>query len=117
MYISSGEGKYGVEPDIFEVEKIMRAKPDIVTAGKEFRFKPSFMSLIRKDVIIDIGWRIGGRYEYNSSGGGGKNFLLSPKRGVCSITIIIKDGYNNDAIQNEPGDWCLQRMKPFEYKY
>ncbi|GKX43682.1 hypothetical protein SOASR015_27160 [Pectobacterium carotovorum subsp. carotovorum] len=70
LYISSGEGKYGVEPDISEVEKIMRAEPEVVAVGKEFRFKPSFMSLIRKDVAIDIGWRTDGRYEYNSIGGG-----------------------------------------------
>lgn len=75
------------------------------------------MSLIRKDTEIDIGWRIGGRYTYNSTGGGGQNFLLSSTDGACFVSIEIHDGFNNLVVKNAPGGLCLNNIKLFRYQY
>ena len=69
LFVYAGESVYDVDPEPDEVEQIVRSKPDIIASGKKIAFTASFMSLIRKDAAIDIGWRIGGQYEYNSNGG------------------------------------------------
>ncbi|MCS5781097.1 hypothetical protein LNP24_13310 [Klebsiella pneumoniae subsp. pneumoniae] len=48
----------------------------------------------------DIGWRVGGQYEYNAAGSGGQNFILSSKEGVCYASIYIKDDFFKGAIKN-----------------
>lgn len=117
MYIYAGESIYGVEPEPDEVVEIVKSKPDVLASGKELKLTASFMSLIRKDAAIDIGWRIGGQYEYNSTGGGGQNFLLSSSEGACSVSIKIQDGVNKAILDNDSGDVCLKKIKAFQYTY
>lgn len=117
LYIYMDESIYGVEPEPDEVEEIVKSKPEVIAPGKEFKLTASFMSLIRRDAAIDIGWRMGGAYEYNSTGGGGQNFLLSSKEGFCSVAIEIQNGFNNSTLKNAPGGWCLKKLKSFRYQY
>ncbi|UNA36015.1 hypothetical protein LRM35_00320 [Klebsiella variicola subsp. variicola] len=84
---------YNVEPEPDEVARIVRSKPEIIAPGKSVKIKASFTSLIRKDAALDIGWRVGGQYEYNAAGSGGQNFILSSKEGVCCASIYIKDDF------------------------
>lgn len=117
LFVYAGESVYDVGPEPDEVEQIVRSKPDVIASGKKIAFTASFMSLIRKDAAIDIGWRIGGQYEYNSNGGGGKNFILSSMHGACSVSIEVKDGFNNETLENDSGDLCFKKIKAFKYKY
>lgn len=73
--------------------------------------------MIKDDVVIDIGWRTGTRYEYNAVGGGGRNFLLSSDEGLCSVFIVIQEGYHKDSFEYEDGNACLKGMKLFQHKY
>ncbi|WP_223824763.1 hypothetical protein [Enterobacter bugandensis] len=117
LYIYAGESIYNVDPEPDEVEKIVKAKPEVIAPGGKGEFKASFISLFRKDAAIDIGWRIGGQYEYNSTGGGGQNFILSSKEGACSLSIKIQNGFNNDTLENAPGNMCFKKIKAFKYEY
>jgi hypothetical protein len=117
LFIYAGESIYDADPEPEEVERIVRSKPEILAPGEKGKFSSSFISLIRKDAAIDIGWRVGGQYEYNSTGGGGQNFILSSTAGVCSVSIEINDGFNNEVLENAPGDLCFKKIKAFKYKY
>lgn len=117
LFVYAGESVYGVEPEPDEVERIVRSQPEVIAPGKKFELTASFISLIRNDATIDIGWRIGGQYEYNSTGGGGQNFLLSSTEGACSVSIEIQSGFNNNTLENAPYDLCLKKIKPFQYQY
>ncbi|EIW8844672.1 TPA: hypothetical protein RRI29_004936, partial [Klebsiella pneumoniae] len=77
IFVYAGESIYNVEPEPDEVARIVRSKPEIIAPGKRVKIKASFTSLIRKDAALDIGWRVGGQYEYNAAGSGGQNFILS----------------------------------------
>lgn len=116
LFIYAGESIYDVDPEPEEVERIVRSKPEIIAPGEQYEFTASFISLIRKDAAIDVGWRIGGRYEYNSTGGGGQNFILSSTAGACSVSIKINDGFNN-TLESAPGDLCFKKIMAFKYKY
>jgi len=117
LFIYAGESIYDVDPEPEEVERIVRSKPEVLAPGEKNKFTASFISLIRKDAAIDIGWRIGGQYEYNSTGGGGRNFILSSTAGACSVSIKINDGFNNEILESAPGDLCFKKIKAFKYKY
>lgn len=117
LFIYAGESIYGVDPEPEEVERIVRSKPEIIAPGEKSKFTASFISLIRSDAALDIGWRIGGRYAYNSTGGGGQNFILSSTAGACSVSIKINNGFNNEVLENVPGDLCFKKIKAFKYKY
>lgn len=117
IYVFAGVSVYNVDPDPGEVERIVKAKPEIIAPGGESVFTPSFISLFRKDAAIDISWRVGSQYEYNQTGGGGRNFILSSVEGSCSVLIKIKNGRNDDALESVPGDLCLKKIKAFRYKY
>lgn len=117
LFIYAGESIYDVDPEPEEVERIVRSKPKIIAPGEKSEFTASFISLIRRDAVIDIGWRIGGQYEYNSVGGGGRNFILSSTAGACSVSIKINDGFNNDILEKAPGYLCFKKIKAFNYKY
>ncbi|HFQ8753473.1 TPA: hypothetical protein ACHV3E_002037 [Klebsiella pneumoniae] len=93
IFVYAGESIYNVEPEPDEVARIVRSKPEIIAPGKRVKIKASFTSLIRKDAALDIGWRVGGQYEYNAAGSGGQNFILSSKEGVCYASIYIKDDF------------------------
>ncbi|HEB5032361.1 TPA: hypothetical protein R0E57_005071, partial [Klebsiella pneumoniae] len=93
IFVYAGESIYNVEPEPDEVVRIVRSKPEIIAPGKRVKIKASFTSLIRKDAALDIGWRVGGQYEYNAAGSGGQNFILSSKEGVCYASIYIKDDF------------------------
>lgn len=117
LYIYAGESVYNVEPDPEEVEKIVKSKPEVIAPGGKIEFKSSFISLFIKDAAIDISWRIDGQHEYNSTGGGGQNFILTSLEGVCSVVIKIQNGLNNDTLENGSGDLCLKKIKAFKYEY
>lgn len=117
MFVYAGESIYNIEPAPDEVEGIIRSKPEIIAPGKKMKFTSSFISLMRKDAAIDIGWRVGGKYGYNSNGGGGQNFILSSTGGACAVSIEINDGLNSNTIEKNPGGWCLKKLKAFKYKY
>ena len=117
LFIYAGESIYDVDPEPEEIERIVRSKPKIIAPGQISQFTASFISLIRKDAAIDIGWRIGGQYEYNSTGGGGQNFILSSTAGACSVSIKVNDGFNNEVLENASGDLCFKKIKAFKYKY
>ncbi|WP_313108892.1 hypothetical protein [Atlantibacter sp.] len=117
IFVYAGESIYNIEPEPEEVERIVRLKPKIIASGKKIKITSSFMSLIKKDVAIDIGWRVGGQYGYNSIGGGGQNFILSSIEGVCSVSIEIKDSSSTNIIKNNPGGLCLKKLKEFKYEY
>ncbi|WP_324686699.1 hypothetical protein VN981_14015 [Klebsiella pneumoniae] len=86
-----------------------------VVRTKSYLFNKA--SLIRKDAALDIGWRVGGQYEYNAAGSGGQNFILSSKEGVCYASIYIKDDFFKGAIKNGSSNKCLKKIKAFNYKY
>ncbi|HDK9818598.1 TPA: hypothetical protein PVT08_004922, partial [Klebsiella pneumoniae] len=111
------ESIYNVEPEPDEVARIVRSKPEIIAPGKRVKIKASFTSLIRKDAALDIGWRVGGQYEYNAVGSGGQNFILSSKEGVCYASIYIKDDLFKGAIKNGSSNKCFKKIKAFNYKY
>ena len=117
LYIYAGESVYGVEPEPDEIERIVKSQPEVIAPGKKFELTASFTSLIRNDATIDIGWRIGGQYEYNSTGGGGQNFLLSSTEGVCAVSIEVQSGFNNNTLKNAPDDLCLKKIQSFQYQY
>lgn len=117
LYIFAGESILGVEPEPDEVETIVKSKPEVLLPGKKLKLTASFTSLIKKDATIDIGWRMGGPYEYNSTGGGGQNFLLSSTEGACSVSIEIQEGSDTNTLKNAPGDFCFKKIKSFHYKY
>ncbi|HBR2030419.1 hypothetical protein N5I82_17120 [Klebsiella quasipneumoniae] len=117
IFVYAGESIYNVEPEPDEVARIVRSKPEIIAPGKRVKIKVSFISLFRKDAALDIGWRIGGQYEYNAAGGGGQNFILSTKEGVCYASIYIKDDFVKGMIKNSPGNKCFKKIKAFNYKY
>jgi len=117
LFVYAGESIYNVEPEPEEVERIVRSKPQVIASGKKIKITSSFMSLIRKDAAIDIGWKVGGQYEYNSFGGGGQNFILSSTEGVCSVSIEINDVSSASVIENNFDDLCVKKLKAFKYKY
>lgn len=117
LYIYKTESVYGVEPEPYEVGEIVKSRPRILVAGKKFKLTTSFMSLLKKDAEIDVGWRVGGRYEYNSIGGGSQGFILSSTEGVCSVSIEIQSGLNKNIIKTVAGNMCLKKIKAFNYKY
>lgn len=115
IYLYSSEGVHGLEPTPDEVEKIIRQKPNIIEPGETIKLTLSFMSLIKENIEFNIGWRIGGQYEYNSAGSGGQVFILSPSTGVCSILITVRDGLYNYALNKDPGRFCYKRIMPLGY--
>ncbi|USR60785.1 hypothetical protein NFJ01_21570 [Lelliottia amnigena] len=117
LYLQTDESKFGIEPTPEEVDKIIKTRPDIIVPGGEVRLTTSFFSIISEGYEINIGWLIGGRYSYNATGGGGQNFLLSSKTGVCSAKLTIKPGHNNFEIINEVGGICLKKLSPIKEKY
>ncbi|WP_404680172.1 hypothetical protein [Raoultella terrigena] len=116
IFVYAGESIYDVEPEPDEVDKIVRSKPEIISPGKKIDVTVSLLSLIRRGAAIDIGWRLGGPYDYNSIGGGGRNFILSSSEGVCSVSIKIQ-GVLDNTLENTSGGLCLKKIKPFKYKY
>lgn len=117
VYIYSGESIYGIEPEPEEVERIVKSKPELLAPGKEIKLIASFSTLIKNDATIDIEWRVGGQYEYNSTGGGVQNYFLSSMEGGCFASIDIQDGFNNAVFSDYPGWLCLKKLKRFRYKY
>lgn len=117
VYIYSSESLHGVEPGLDDVEKIKRKSSVVIKPGKVLKIKASFSSLIINGSEIDISWRIGGGYEYNSIGGGWRNFLLSSTDGVCSVVVVILEGYNKDSLKYDSNEYCLKKISPFRYKY
>ena len=117
IFVYAGESIYNIEPEPDEVARIVRSKPEIIAPGKRVKIKASFTSLIRKDAALDIGWRVGGQYEYNAAGSGGQNFILSSKEGVCYASIYIKDDFFKGAIKNGSSNKCLKKIRAFNYKY
>ncbi|MCK1970528.1 hypothetical protein ACP26F_16435 [Franconibacter pulveris 1160] len=117
LYLQADESLFGIEPAPEEVDKIMKARPDIIVPGGELKLTTSFFSVISEGYELNVGWLIGGRYAYNSTGGGGQNFLLSSKTGVCSAQLTIKPGHNNFEIINEVGGVCLKKLSPIKEKY
>lgn len=85
MFVYAGESIYNIEPAPDEVEEIIRSKPEIIAPGKKMKFTSSFISLMRKDAAIDIGWRVGGKYGYNSNGGGAEFYSLLNGRSMCRV--------------------------------
>lgn len=117
LYLQADESVFGIEPTPEEVDKIMKASPGVIVPGGEMRLTTSFSSIISEGYEFNIGWLIGGRYSYNATGGGGQNFLLSSKTGVCSVTLTVKPGYNNVEIINEVGGICLKKLFLIKEKY
>lgn len=117
IYIYAREGVYGVEPEPDEVDEIVKSKPVIIDAGKVLKIKFSFLSLIRHNVTLDVGWLAQNQYAYNATGGGGQNFVFSAEGGVCATTIIVRKGYNNIALKNNTDSLCLKKIIPFNYVY
>lgn len=117
LYLQADESVFGIEPTPEEVDKIMKARPDIIVPGGEIKLTTSFFSIMSEGYEFNVGWLIGGRYSYNATGGGGQNFLLSSKTGVCSAKLIIKPGHNNFEIINEVGGICLKKLSPIKEKY
>ncbi|WP_312995924.1 hypothetical protein [Leclercia sp.] len=60
LFIYAGESIYDVDPEPEEVERIVKSKPKVIAPGEKSEFTASFISLIRRDAAIDIGWRVGG---------------------------------------------------------
>ena len=108
IFVYAGESIYNVEPEPDEVARIVRSKPEIIAPGKRVKIK---------DAALDIGWRVGGQYEYNAAGSGGQNFILSSKEGVCYASIYIKDDFFKGAIKNGSSNKCLKKIRAFNYKY
>ncbi|PVZ79398.1 hypothetical protein C9426_33745 [Serratia sp. S1B] len=116
MYLYSSEGVHGLEPTPDEVRKIIRQKPNIIEPGETIKLTLSFMSLIKENAEFNIGWRIGGQYEYNSMGGGSQAFILSSLIGGCSILLTVHDGVHNYTLRNEPDKFCYKKITPLRYK-
>ncbi|MCL5502009.1 hypothetical protein M5Y49_25455 [Escherichia coli] len=110
LYLHSAESVYGIEPTPEEVNKIMRAHPEIIEPGEEIRIKSSFSSIIMDDYELSIGWSTGGRFEYNSNGGGGLGFNLSSKSNVCSAKLIIQPGYNHFEVIDQAQGICFKKL-------
>ncbi|KLF60501.1 hypothetical protein YA38_23605 [Klebsiella aerogenes] len=117
IYILSDENVIGIEPEPEEVEIIMKRKPEVIEPGGIIRLTPSFKYLWRKNLMLNIGWAVGGRYAYNSSGSGGINVILSNTKGSCSLHLIIRQGYNNYVMQSEDGIFCLKKLIHVNYIY
>ncbi|MDJ0087504.1 hypothetical protein [Pantoea allii] len=110
VYLHTTESISGIEPAPEEVDKIMRARPDIIESGEEVKIKGSFSSIIMDGYKLNIGWSVGGEFEYNANGGGGLAFLLSSKSNVCSAKLIIQPGYNNFEIIDRFHGVCLKKL-------
>lgn len=110
VYLSAYESVYGIELTPEEVDKIMRGHPDVIEPGKTLKITASFTSLMTDGSEFNIGWSTGGRFEYNATGGGGKNFQLSSKSGMCSVKLIIHSGYNYFEIDNRAKGLCLKKI-------
>lgn len=100
-----------------EVDKIIKARPDIIAPGQQLRLTTSFFSIISEGYDLNIGWLIGGRYSYNATGGGGQNFTFSKKTGGCLTRLTINPGYNNSELINEAGGICLKKISPLKEMY
>ena len=111
VYIRADELIYGVEPDPEEVEKIIKAKPDIVEAGENIKLTASFFPIIKDGYVFNIGWLTGGRRSFSANGSGGQSFLFSPKVGVCSAKLIIKPGYHNFEVSDKKEGICLAKLQ------
>lgn len=59
IYVYSSESTYGVEPNEKEVEEIIKMKPDVIDPGETLKLAPSILSLLKKNIRKDTGWRIG----------------------------------------------------------
>lgn len=117
LFLQADESLFGIEPEPEEVDKIMKSYPDTIVPGGEVKLTTSLFSVILEGYEFNVGWLIGGRYAYNSTGGGGQNFLLSSKTGVCSAQLTIKPGHNNFKIINEVGGICIKKLSPIKEKY
>ncbi|MTH48780.1 hypothetical protein [Intestinirhabdus alba] len=111
LYLYSYESPAGVgEPGPAEVDRRLKNRPAMIEPGKTLKVVASFSSLIKSNRQIDIGWRVHGRYEYNSSGGGGQIFLLSSSRGGCAAQLTVSDGFNNYRLEKKPGRLCYKKL-------
>lgn len=115
IYVYSSESTYGVEPNEKEVEEIIKMKPDVIDPGETLKLAPSILSLLKKNIRKDTGWRIGGRYSFNSAGGGGQAFMLTRASGVCSVLITIND--NKSELEEIEKSYCYKKIKPFKDSY
>ncbi len=89
-------------------------KPDVIDPGETLKLAPSILSLLKKNIRKDTGWRIGGRYSFNSVGGGGQAFMLTRASGVCSVLITIND---NKSELEEIEKVIVTKIKPFKDSY
>lgn len=110
VYLYINESVYGIEPTPEEVDEIIRDRPDIIESGEEVRIKSSFSSIIMDNYELSIGWSTGGRFEYNSNGGGGVGFRLSSKSNICSAKLIIQPGYNHFKMVDQDQGICLKKL-------
>lgn len=110
VYLHTTESVYGIEPTPEEVDKIMKARPDIIEPGEEVKIKSSFSSIIMDDYELNIGWSTGGQFEYNANGGGGLGFHLSSKSNICSAKLIIQPGYSHFKMVNQAQGICLKKL-------
>lgn len=117
LFLQAGESVFGIEPTPEEVDKIMKIRPDAIVPGGEVKLTTSFSSILSEGYEYNVGWLVGGRYSYNATGGGGQNFVLTSKKGVCLTKLIIKPGHNNFEVINEAGGMCLKKLSPIKEKY
>ena len=108
VYLHANESICGVEPTPEYADKIMKNPPDVIEPGETLKLMASFSSIMMESYELNIGWSTGGQFEYNSTGGGGGNLLISSKPEFCSAVLIISPGYNNFEIKNKISGFCLK---------
>jgi hypothetical protein len=95
------------EPSVQEVEQLKKVR--VVKPNGELTVTPSLGSLLKRNIELDIGWRINGRTE-SPSGRGSQAFSLGSENGACHYAIRINE--SKSEWQKEQGDLCIKKIAP-----